>query len=118
MGPKSGEFPVARLPGASRHSFDEFRFLRAGSSMTEPRRSLIPAGCLPFAVTLNVAAAMINVSPATYLKMQAEGLMPKPRVFGRRKLYVLDEIRAALLALPTGDGDDDDPDDPWERMAA
>ena len=63
----------------------------------------LPPGVIPLAVPLPVAAALISVSPNHFLAMVGAGLMPLPRKAGSRVLWVTDEIRAAVAALPSRD---------------
>lgn len=85
--------------------------------MTKPRHASIP---LPgaIAVTLEQAAAAISLSPDSYLKLEAQGVMPKARSFPglNRKAYSIREIEAAFLEL-SYDGADDLPDDCWSKVA-
>jgi hypothetical protein len=86
--------------------------------MTKPRHANIPSpGAI--AVILEQAAAAISLTPEAYLKLEAQGLMPKARWFPglRRKAYSLKEVEAAFHALPVVGANDDDPDDPWSRVA-
>lgn len=68
-----------------------------------------------FALSLVEAAAAIGVSPTTFLKLVAEGKMPKPTLIGRRKVWDAEEVRLAFKALPR-DGDEE-PLDTWGDVA-
>lgn len=46
------------------------------------------------------AAASIGVSAATFDKMVAEKRMPTPRLINSRKVWDVDELRAAFKSLP------------------
>lgn len=53
------------------------------------------------AMSLDKVAIALDVSPNSVLKMVEEGLLPRPRVWGRRKLWRVVEIDAALAEWPT-----------------
>jgi predicted DNA-binding transcriptional regulator AlpA len=46
------------------------------------------------------AAAAIGVSATTFDALVADGFMPSPRCIGTRKIWDVDEIRAAFKSLP------------------
>ena len=46
------------------------------------------------------AAAAIGVSATTFDGLVEEGHMPKPRCLGARKIWDVDELRAAFKSLP------------------
>ncbi|TPJ97101.1 hypothetical protein FJ959_18055 [Mesorhizobium sp. B2-2-4] len=58
------------------------------------------------AMSLAKVAIALDVSPNSVLQMVEEGLLPRPRVWRRRKLWRVAEIDAALAEWPT-DGDEE-----------
>ena len=79
--------------------------LETGSAATMPvlRREeaaeVLPSNLPPFAGSLAQAAALIGVSPNTYLEMERQRVMPGPVRFGRRCLYDFEAVRAAFKRL-------------------
>lgn len=57
------------------------------------------------------AAGVCGVSPSTFDRMMADGLMPRPKRVYARVLWDLVALNAAIDALP-GDPDMPDADDP------
>ncbi|MDX8513590.1 hypothetical protein [Mesorhizobium captivum] len=57
------------------------------------------------AMSLDKVAIALDVSPNSVLQMVEEGLLPRPRVWRRRKLWRVAEIDAALAEWPT-DGEE------------
>jgi predicted DNA-binding transcriptional regulator AlpA len=80
------------------------------------RRAEIAAR-LPFVFGLGRAdaAAAIGISSPTFDKLVDEGKMPKPRLIGTRKLWDVDELRAAFKSLPRDD--DEGEIDTWADVA-
>jgi predicted DNA-binding transcriptional regulator AlpA len=66
-----------------------------------PRRADITAR-LPFVLGLDrlEAAAMIGVSSGTFDVLVRDGRMPRPRTVGSRRIWDVDELRAAFKSLP------------------
>lgn len=64
----------------------------------------LPHGLQPISLNLRQAAAFIGVSHQVMLRMIRDGSIPPPRSYGKRSLYVIDELRAAVLGLPKADG--------------
>ena len=60
----------------------------------------LPPGLYPQGLKLLAAAEYVGVSNNTLTKMVRQGLMPPPRCFGARRLWIRAELDAALLALP------------------
>jgi excisionase family DNA binding protein len=54
------------------------------------------------------AATYISVSPSFFRRLVADGVMPRPRLAGRRRIWDVDELDAAFGDLPR-EGDDDQP---------
>src|SRR4051794_40312091 len=79
--------------------------LEAGSAATTPvperkrAAEVLPSNLPPVAGSLERAAALIGVSPNTYLEMERQGIMPGPVRYGRRCLYDFQGVRAAFKRL-------------------
>jgi hypothetical protein len=69
---------------------------------TSPITATVPR----MAMSLAKVAIALDVSPNSVLQMVEQGLLPRPRVWGRRKLWRVAEIDAALAEWPI-DGDDE-----------
>ncbi|TPM66282.1 hypothetical protein FJ965_14015 [Mesorhizobium sp. B2-2-1] len=69
---------------------------------TSPITATVPR----MAMSLAKVAIALDVSPNSVLQMVEEGLLPRPRVWRRRKLWRVAEIDAALAEWPT-DGDEE-----------
>lgn len=67
------------------------------------RIDLLPASLPPIAVRREHAAAVIDVSPTKFDELVRDGSMPPARMIGSRRVWLLDEIRARALELPTAD---------------
>lgn len=82
------------------------------------------ASRLPVLFGLNriEAAAAVGVSGTFFDTMVTAGQMPKPRVIGSRKLWDVDELRAAFKSLPrdgeAGDGHAVEGRNPFDDVAA
>lgn len=67
------------------------------------------------------AAAAIGVSATLFRKLVAEGKMPGPRKVGARRVYDVDELRAAFKSLPKdeeqGQAEAGAADDPWSGVS-
>ncbi|MER8786841.1 hypothetical protein [Mesorhizobium sp. M0522] len=64
------------------------------------------------AMSLTKVAIALDVSPTSVMQMVEEGLLPRPRVWRRRKLWRVAEIDAALAEWPTDgeqQGEDGEP---------
>ena len=64
------------------------------------RFDCLPPGTIPFAVSREIAASLIGVSPAKFDELVAAGRMPQPREIDRRVLWDTDELRASFRAIP------------------
>lgn len=62
----------------------------------EEVRSVAPS----IALRLERAASSVGVSTPTFKQWVQDGLMPRPVVVGNVRLWLLDELAAALLELP------------------
>lgn len=60
----------------------------------------LPPGIVPFAVSADVAAALIGVSEGLFLAMVDDGRMPQPRPVNRLVRWDTEEVRAAWRSLP------------------
>lgn len=82
------------------HSGDEMT-TRAGTLVRLP---------VVFGYSRIEAATAIGISATTFDKLVTNRVMPSPRMIGGRKVWDVDEIRAAFKSLPK---DDDMEDDTW-----
>jgi hypothetical protein len=75
-----------------------------------PRRSDV-ASRLPVVIGYNrfEAAAAVGVSATTFDAMVAAGVMPQPKIYGKRRIWKVDELYAAFDALPR-EGGESEPD--------
>jgi predicted DNA-binding transcriptional regulator AlpA len=74
---------------------------------TLARQAALPPTVAPRLIGRDDAAAYVGVSPNTFDKMIADGLMPRPRRLTERRLaWDLRQLDAAIDRLPS-DGDDD-----------
>jgi predicted DNA-binding transcriptional regulator AlpA len=53
------------------------------------------------------AAAAVGISATTFDVLVGEGRMPRPRMIGARRVWDVDELRAAFKCLPK-DGETED----------
>ena len=53
----------------------------------------------------NEAAVYLSLSPSFFRKLVADGLMPRPRVIGGRRIWDIEELDLAFKALPREGGD-------------
>ncbi len=53
----------------------------------------------------NEAAVYLSLSPSFFRKLVADGLMPRPRIIGGRRIWDIEELDMALKALPREGGD-------------
>ena len=61
------------------------------------------------------ASTYISVSPSLFRRLVADGIMPRPRLAGRRRIWDIDELDVAFHALPR-EGEDGQPvPDPSEQ---
>ena len=54
----------------------------------------------PIALSGEESAIFLGMSPNLFDRLVSEGVMPCPRVFGSRKLWDADELRAAFRRVP------------------
>lgn len=53
-----------------------------------------------FGFSVQQAAEAVGVSVNTFLGMVADNRMPRPKPIGKRKVWDVEEVRAAFKALP------------------
>ncbi len=80
-----------------------------------PRYGALPPNLPPRLIPREAAAAYASVSPGTFDKMVEVGNWPKPKSIGRRRLWDVRELDAAIAALPHV-GEDDDDANPWDEV--
>ncbi len=79
--------------------------------------SMLPISLPPRGLSREQAAIYVGVSPTKFDALVAEGLMPKPKMIGGRRVWDRLAIDAAFSALPDTDGNADHPNDIWSRAA-
>lgn len=52
------------------------------------------------------AAVYLSLSPSKFRQMVVNGLMPRPRLAGRRRIWDVDELDQAFRDLPREGGDE------------
>src|SRR5512134_951859 len=69
------------------------------------------SGRLPIRRGLSEAEAStyISVSPSLFRRLVADGIMPRPRLAGRRRIWDIEELDVAFRSLPR-EGEDGQPD--------
>ena len=72
-------------------------------SLSLIRAGLLPASLPPRGLCRELAAAYIGVGGSKFDEMVREGLMPKPRVIGSRRLWDRPELDIAFSNLPHAD---------------
>ena len=87
------------------------------------RPAILPPTLPPRLIRRDAAAAYVGVSPNTFDKMIADGLMPKPRQLTERRLaWDVQQLDAAIDRLPVdGDADadtDTTTDHSWDDIDA
>lgn len=55
----------------------------------------------------NEAAVYLSLSPSFFRKLVAAGRMPRPRLIGERRIWDVEELDLAFMALPREGGDAD-----------
>ena len=73
----------------------------------------------PIGLSLEEAATYAGMSTTLFWELVEEGCMPRPRAAHRRRIWIADEVRSALLRLPAVGGDgalvqDGAADDPYD----
>jgi excisionase family DNA binding protein len=72
----------------------------------------LPFNC-PRGLSRIEAARYIGVSPSTFDRLVAEGVMPKPKELGARRVYDRAQLDSAFDALGDGELDTDGPNE-WD----
>jgi excisionase family DNA binding protein len=70
----------------------------------QPKKVVLPPNLAPVGLRLEQAAEYVGVSPNNFMKMVRQGVMPQPRCFGARRIWIRTELDVALASLPTPDG--------------
>lgn len=78
------------------------------------RHDLLPPSLAPRGLSRVQAAAYVGVSPSTFDKMLADGMMPAPRRYGVRTIWDRRQLDEAFDALPGGDVEGN----PWDEAGA
>jgi excisionase family DNA binding protein len=52
------------------------------------------------------AAVYLSLSPSFFRRLVDQGVMPRPRVAGSRRIWDIEELDMAFKALPRDGGDD------------
>ena len=88
---------------------DHHRHASAGRHSQASTRQALPPTLAPRLICRDAAAAYVGVSPNTFDKMIADGLMPNPRRLTERRLaWDMRQLDAAIDRLPIdGDADTD-----------
>lgn len=92
----------------------EIATLRVAANSNEkpsPRATALPHGHLLGGMGRLKASAYVDVSPSLFDRAVDERLMPKPRQLFGRKVWLREELDAALAALPTTADSDSNPFD-------
>ena len=84
------------------------------------RQAALPPTLPPRLISRDAAAAYVGVSPNTFDKMVADGLMPNPRRLTERRLaWDVRQLDAAIDRLPIdGDADTETTDHSWDDIDA
>jgi len=87
------------------------------SEQARPRDFVLPPSLAPRGLRRVEAAAYIGVSPSTFDKMIAQGVMPKPKRFGDRTIWDRWQIDEAFSAIPNDGDSTETPANPWDAMS-
>lgn len=79
------------------------------------RSAVLPSSLPPRGLCREVAAAYIGVGGTKFDLMVKEGVMPKPRKHGGRRLWDRAELDAAFSELPH-DGEKQELANPWDEI--
>ena len=61
------------------------------------------------------AAVYLSLSPSMFRQLVAQDIMPRPRLAGRRRIWDIEELDRAFVALPReGGGDGDSRVSSWD----
>ncbi len=79
------------------------------------RHGALHPNLAPLLISREAAAELSSVSPGTFDQMVKHKSMPKPKVIGRRRLWDLRELEAAIAKLPH-EGDEDEEVNAWDEV--
>lgn len=80
--------------------------------------SALAASVPRLGMSLEKVAISLDISPTTVLKLVEEGSLPRPRVCGRRRIWRVAELDAALAEWPIdGEQEHAEPSDRWKARA-
>lgn len=82
------------------------------NATARPRDILSPTPRIAFG--RDEASASLGISRNLFNAMVDDGRMPRPRVVNGRRLWFVDEVRAAFAAIPR-DGDEAS-SNPWDEL--
>ena len=72
-----------------------------------------PPGVSRMGLSRADAAFLVGVSVGTFDKMVGEGVMPAPRQWGARKIWLRPDVETALFSLPEAANDTPNP---WDDL--
>lgn len=81
--------------------------------MGQNRREILGRLPVVFGLSAPEAAAAIGVSATKFMQLVDDGRMPRARVIDSRRVWDVDELRAAFKALPHDGGEPEDEIDTW-----
>ena len=64
------------------------------------RISALPPSLVPAGISREQAAEYVGLGTTKFDELVRDGRMPKPKLVDSRKVWVVDRLKAALLALP------------------
>jgi excisionase family DNA binding protein len=76
---------------------------RSAHALQAARSEILPSSLPPRGLCREVAAAYIGVGGSKFDQMIKEGVMPKPRIHGGRRLWDRSELDVAFSNLPHAD---------------
>lgn len=79
------------------------------------RRDVTTALPIVFGLPELEAAASIGLSQTKFREMVVAGVMPEPRIVGGKRVYDVDELRAAFKAMPHRNNADEG-SDTWSDL--
>lgn len=81
--------------------------------MSRPRHVIAQTLPIVFGLGEPEAAAAIGISASKFRALVQAGRMPTPRRLDGRRVFDVDELRAAFKALPHEDAAEDGEEDTW-----
>ncbi len=79
-----------------------------------PPGQILPDSVPVHGLTLHQAALMIGIGKDSFQALVSQGLMPRPRMIGRRRLWSRPAVLAAFEALPQDESYGGPPEDDAE----